>query len=114
MICPVNALTIGKHGQVVVSPTGCTLCGACEKACPIGAITQFNDIVYVCDLCGGHPKCVEACTEGALTFDTENKASPSFSVVKEETKRMNPSQRRHHFIRKMGLEERKTWRENSA
>jgi carbon-monoxide dehydrogenase iron sulfur subunit len=114
MVCPVNALTVGKLGQVVVSPTICTLCGACEKACPMGAVTKFNDIVFVCDLCGGNPRCVEACTEGALTFDPDHETHPSFTVLKTETHKMNPSEKRHHYIMKKALEVRKLWRKDIA
>ena len=90
MHCPEDALVIGSLGQIIVSRTLCTLCGACEKICPIGAIEIFDDIVHVCDLCGGRPKCVEACTEGAITYD-ENGDHPSLMSIKKETHKMNPN-----------------------
>lgn len=114
MTCPVDALTIGKYGQVIVSPTVCTLCGVCEKACPIGAIEQFNGFIYVCDLCGGQPKCVDACTEGALTFRVDKIEHCSLSTFKIETKQMNPSQKRSFYLKQLGLEVRKTWRRDIA
>jgi len=105
--CPENALRVGNKGQVIVSPTLCTSCGVCEKACPVGAIEIFNKIVYVCDLCGGKPKCVEACTEGAITFEPENIEHISLKDIKKETAKMNPSQKRHFYVKKIGSIARK-------
>lgn len=105
--CPEDALRLGKQGQVVVSPTLCTSCGVCEKACPIGTIEVFNKIVYVCDLCGGEPKCVEACTEGAIAFDPDIVELISLEDIKKETVEMNPSQKRHFFIQRIASKIRK-------
>jgi carbon-monoxide dehydrogenase iron sulfur subunit len=101
MICPEDAMRLGKQGQVI-TPTLCTSCGVCEKACPIGAIEIFNKIVYVCDLCGGEPKCVEACTEGAILFEPDTVEQISLDAIKKETAKMNPSQKRHFYIQKTG------------
>jgi Fe-S-cluster-containing hydrogenase component 2 len=99
MPCPVHALRIGPRGQIIVSPTVCERCGLCEERCPIGAI-ECGDLVYVCDLCGGKPRCVEACTEGALTY-TEN-TGPSLQEMAKKTEGMNPSEKRHEYIKKKG------------
>jgi carbon-monoxide dehydrogenase iron sulfur subunit len=107
MDCPEDALSLRKQGQVVVSPTLCTSCGICEKACPIGAIEIFNKIVYICDLCGGKPKCVEACTEGAITFEPDNTEQISLEEIKKDTVKMNPSQKRHFYIKKIGSSAKK-------
>ena len=114
MCCPVDALTIGPQGQIMVSPNACVLCGACEKACPIGAIEMFNDFVYVCDLCGGKPKCVEACTEGAVFYEEKDRIQPSLAEIKEQTKKLNPIQKRHFYLKNLGAELRKKWREKYA
>lgn len=114
MKCPENALTIGKFGEVIVSPTMCILCGTCEKNCPIGALEIFNEIVYVCDLCGGNPKCVKACTEGAITWDKDVSEQISLEELKKQTKKMNPSQKRYFCINKLGSEVRKKWRRANA
>lgn len=112
--CSEEAITIGSFGEVIVSPTLCKVCGTCEKACPIGAIEIFNDFVYVCDLCGGRPRCVESCTEGAIAYETEKAEHPSLAVFKKETKTMNPSQKRYSFLKRQGSEVRKRWRRDYA
>jgi len=98
--CPEDALSLGRQGQVVVSPTLCTSCGVCEKACPIGAIEVFNKIVYVCDLCGGDPECIKVCTEGAISFELDAVEQISLKDIKQETANMNPSQKRHFFLQR--------------
>ena len=109
MDCPSDAITLGKLGQVVISPTLCTLCGKCERNCPIGAIKIFNKIVYVCDLCGGSPKCVETCTEGVISHIHESK-EPSLANFKELAKSMNPSEKQMLCIETLGKEVREKWR----
>lgn len=107
MECPANALTVGSLGQVVHSPTCCSMCGTCEQLCPIGALEIADGIVYVCDLCGGRPKCVEACTESAITYDLKGER-PSL----DKPEKMNPGEKRYHYIRNQGFKVRKKWREN--
>jgi len=48
----------------------CTQCGACETACPVGAITLTPYPVFdaTCMLCN---ECVRACPEDAIPFDAE-------------------------------------------
>ncbi len=70
-VCPVQALRIGDRGEVLVDMETCTGCGQCEKACPIGAIRLVDQHPLVCDLCGDSPRCVDACTMGALSFEPE-------------------------------------------
>ena len=112
--CHENAITTGSLGEVVVSQTLCTLCGVCEKACPIGAIEIFNDFVYVCDLCGGRPRCIEACTEGAINYETKEEKHQSLAIFKKKKNKMNPSQKQYFYLRKLGFEERKKWRKKRA
>lgn len=111
--CPEEALSIGPKGQVIVSPTVCNLCGVCEKACPIGAIEICGDIVYVCDLCGGMPKCVEACTEGAITLAKEGKG-PSLASLQKETKNLSPSHKRLLYLKRLGMSLREKWSRKHA
>jgi Fe-S-cluster-containing hydrogenase component 2 len=110
MSCPESALKNGDLGQVIASPTICTRCGACVTKCPIGAIELFNDIIYVCDLCGGRPKCIEACTEGAIQFRPNPPKGRSLSTIKTQTKGMNPSEKRRLYIEQLGAKVREKWR----
>lgn len=100
MNCPENALSLGRLGQVVVSQDLCTTCGACEKACPIGAIEIFDDIVYICDLCGGKPRCVEACTEGAIFYEPKRMGQVSLTEIKKSSAGLSPDLKRHAYIQK--------------
>lgn len=110
MSCPEDALKIGEFGQVVASPTICTRCEACVTKCPIGAIELFNDIIYVCDLCGGNPRCVDACTEGAITFEPNLQPRRSLAEIKTRTKGLNPSEKRREYIESLGEKIRQNWR----
>ena len=107
--CPENAISITARGSIEVSPTLCTLCGSCEKLCPIGAIEITNDIPYVCDLCGGQPKCVQACEMGAITYDPDLKQRVSLESVKEGARRMTPSQKRTAYARQESEKVREIW-----
>ncbi len=107
--CPANALSLGPHGQIVASPTLCTLCGACERNCPIGAIELFHDLVHVCDLCGGNPKCIGACTEHALAWDPAENNRPSLAPLAGDARKLNPSQKRERLLQQRGKEIRAGW-----
>jgi carbon-monoxide dehydrogenase iron sulfur subunit len=117
MECPVDALSIGNNGQIVHSPTLCILCGACERNCPIGAIEIFGEYVYVCDLCGGNPKCVKACPEGALQYNPDKTVSLNYIKEmenkyknKDKDENKTPSEKRHYYIKEKGSKLRKIWR----
>jgi electron transfer flavoprotein alpha subunit len=54
--------------ELEINVERCTLCGACVKVCPLGAITLGEDAPEVgaaCNLCGA---CVEACPTDALAI----------------------------------------------
>jgi len=108
--CPVKALSIGELGQIIASPTVCTQCGACEINCPIGAIRLQNEIVYVCDLCGGQPRCVEACTEGAIVFTPLETEVISLSKFKPKSTSLNSSEKQAAYIRIESQDLRTKWR----
>lgn len=114
LACPENALTLGKDGQVICSPTCCNLCGACEQSCPIGAIQIFGEFVYVCDLCGGRPKCVEACTENAIRYDPRSEKRPSLKAFRTQTKGQTPVQKQRNCLEKQGEILRKKWEKRLA
>jgi len=109
LACPEEALTLGPLGQVVVSPTLCVECGACTRSCPIGAIEPVDGIAYVCDLCGGQPRCVEACTQGAIGFAPGEGGTTALAPFKEGSQQMGPSHKRAIFVRALGLSLRDTW-----
>ena len=77
-VCPVEALRREPSGVVKRSRMLCIGCGSCVYACPFGVI--HSDLrqhqVAKCDLCeakvlaGGVPRCVAACTSGALRFES--------------------------------------------
>ncbi len=75
-VCPVGALRRAPEGVVCFFPEKCIGCLNCLEACPFGAIFKREDTgtVAKCDMCyerikqEGEPACVEACPEGALTF----------------------------------------------
>jgi Fe-S-cluster-containing hydrogenase component 2 len=37
-----------------------------SDSCPFGALVQWDDDVYHCDLCGGKVQCVSVCSTGAI------------------------------------------------
>lgn len=51
----------------------CIGCRLCTMSCPFGLVVMGPQKVAVkCDLCGGDPQCVAACTYGALEFSEED------------------------------------------
>ena len=78
--CPVNAISKGEDGIVVVDEEVCTGCKLCVYACPYGAMfyNEVKGIAGKCDFCtsraqnGLEPACVQHCIGGALQFVTEN------------------------------------------
>jgi len=74
--CPFEALRREDNGAVTRSLVLCRGCGSCVLACPFGAIDRdlTRDQVGKCDLCedrvlaGEPPRCVAACSTGALQF----------------------------------------------
>jgi len=74
--CPVNALRKEPSGVTVRSQMLCIGCLSCVYACPFGVISPVltRRQVAKCDYCedlleeGMIPRCVSACTSGALGF----------------------------------------------
>ena len=63
--CPVDAISVdAETGAKVVSDAACVGCKVCTIACPFGTVNYNADTgkVIKCDLCGGDPVCVKACS----------------------------------------------------
>ncbi len=70
-ICPEDAIVADPAGMTrVVDLKKCTGCKICLKACPWEMISFDPETQKAtkCHLCGGKPKCVEACPAGSLSF----------------------------------------------
>jgi len=55
---------------IIINQDKCTLCGACEGACPFGLISLVDDKIEIadgCNLCGA---CIDACTCDALAMES--------------------------------------------
>ena len=67
--CPRRAISRNEAGIVRVDNHLCAHCALCIDACPQAAPQRVPDgRVIKCDLCGGDPACVPACTEKALIY----------------------------------------------
>jgi len=95
--CPEKAIEIGSLGQVIVSPTLCTACGTCEIMCPIGAIELYAEIPHVCDLCGGDPRCVKACTLDAVSYAADVRDSVILKEFKKGSRGLGPEEKRLRY-----------------
>ena len=69
--CPVEALVRNPAtGAVEVKEDVCVGCKVCTIACPFGTVNYNPETgkVAKCDLCGGDPKCAEACPTDAIVY----------------------------------------------
>ena len=107
--CPEKAIQVDSLGQVIVSPTLCTACGTCEILCPIGAIELFEEIPLVCDLCGGDPRCVNACTLDAIHYDPEVTGAIRLKDFKKSSRGLNPEEKRLRYVIALSQELRDRW-----
>ncbi len=107
--CPQGAIQIGDLGQIIVSPTLCNSCGMCEHSCPIGAIELYQEIPYVCDLCGGDPRCIQECNLGALRFDHRKRDAISLKKYVKKNKDLSPDEKRLNFTLTRATHLRKEW-----
>jgi carbon-monoxide dehydrogenase iron sulfur subunit len=77
-ICPTRSRKRVPETQAVITDTEwCVGCKSCLYACPYGALVIYPTTgkTMTCDLCGGKPLCVDACTVGALSLASEGKVS---------------------------------------
>jgi Fe-S-cluster-containing hydrogenase component 2 len=107
--CPEKAIEIGPLGQVVVSPTLCTVCGTCEMLCPIGAIELYEEIPHVCDLCGGDPRCVPACTLDAIRYEPDRAGAVSIKEFKKDSRGLGAEEKRLRYVLTCSEQLRQNW-----
>ena len=68
LVCPVGAIVRDDKGTVKIETEKCVGCGICLTACPYGGIRLLPAKASKCDLCGGYPRCVAFCPQGALEY----------------------------------------------
>jgi Fe-S-cluster-containing hydrogenase component 2 len=107
--CPEKAIHVGPLGEIVVSNTLCTGCGTCAVLCPIGAIELFEEQPLVCDLCGGDPRCVAACTLEALRFDPPARDAVRLAGFRKGGRGLSPEEKRLRFAAARCEELRRAW-----
>ena len=107
--CPDKAIQIGSLGQIIVSPTLCTACGTCEILCPIGAIELYEEIPLVCDLCGGDPRCVKACTLDAIHYEPDVTEAVDLKEFKKGSRGLDPEEKRLRYVLRCAEQLRRNW-----
>ena len=107
--CPEKAIELGPLGQIIVSPTLCTACGTCELLCPIGAIELYEEIPLVCDLCGGDPRCVKACTLDAIHYEADVSGAVNLKEFKKTSRRLGPEEKRLRYVMTLSQGLRDSW-----
>jgi Fe-S-cluster-containing hydrogenase component 2 len=89
-VCPTNAINLNREtGAKEVDQELCIGCRLCTLSCPFGLIVMGAAQKAVkCDLCGGDPECVKACTYGALEFsEKDTEAMGKRSIIFEHIER---------------------------
>jgi Fe-S-cluster-containing hydrogenase component 2 len=107
--CPEKAIQINALGQIIVSPTLCTACGTCEIMCPIGAIELYEEIPHVCDLCGGDPRCVKACTLDAIRFEPDLTGAVTLKDFKKGSRGLDAEEKRLRYALALSRDLRDRW-----
>jgi len=82
--CDFDALSVNpKTGAINVEEHNCVGCRKCINECPfaVPSIHPNKNIVIICDLCGGSPKCVEICPENAIQYLEIHKADNIYKSI---------------------------------
>ncbi|MFX0069474.1 MAG: 4Fe-4S dicluster domain-containing protein [Candidatus Hermodarchaeota archaeon] len=85
--CDFEALSRdSKTNAILVNNENCVGCRNCIHECPYAApsILPENNVVIICDLCGGTPECVEVCPEHAIQYLEFEKAVNIYKSISEE------------------------------
>ncbi|PKL07282.1 MAG: hypothetical protein CVV53_00250 [Spirochaetae bacterium HGW-Spirochaetae-9] len=93
--CPSGAILRGVSGLVEIDADLCIACGACEPACPYGAISisSVSGRPGKCDLCtsrqeaGLLPACVQHCPGKAITLGGAASGAPNETTQVRGTSR---------------------------
>ena len=77
--------------------------------CPIGAIELYEEIPLVCDLCGGDPRCVKACTLDAIHDEADVSGAVSLKDFKKSSRGLSPEGKRLSYAMTLSRELRDSW-----
>ena len=77
--------------------------------CPIGAIELYEEIPLVCDLCGGDPRCVKACTLDAIHYEADVSGAVSLKEFKKSSRRLGPEEKRLRYAMRLCQGLRDSW-----
>jgi len=68
-----------------------------------------EEIPYVCDLCGGDPRCVRECNLGAILFEPEKREAVSLEEWAGKNKNLSSDEKRLRFTLSQADHLRKEW-----
>jgi len=105
--CSREALKQSERGNLIlVEEEKCDGCGWCIQACPYGGLVMDPDknVVAVCDLCGGEPRCIDLCPEEALEIVSDDETADErwISAIEKLPREL---ERLNSLIRKRDLSE---------
>ena len=69
--CEYEALSRDPNtNAIIVEKDNCVACENCVQACPYSTpkLDPSRKFIFICDLCGGSPECVEICPENAILY----------------------------------------------
>jgi tetrathionate reductase subunit B len=113
--CPTNSISRGEDGIVRINTETCRGIGACEDACPYGAIyvDPLRHLADKCDFCshrleaGMEPACVETCPGETILFGDLNDPNSRVSQFQKEHRgelvTLNPEQQAQPQVQYRGL-----------